>query len=123
MLAAHELEHRVERERDRLVEVLVEAEVSQPPGVQAIGVRELGLVPNGERQLGELERALDRELRDLAVSLARVAVAGRERARRRRGSADRAACPRTSSLQSMFPPEGARRGGRMDARPRAGACP
>ena len=40
--------------------------------------RELQVVSNRQRELGPLDRALDRELRHLTVSLAAMAVAGRE---------------------------------------------
>src|SRR5438309_12075221 len=78
MLATHQLEHVLGRERGRLVEVLVEAEGEPRLGCPGGGSCERRLVAELERQPHPLGRAFDCELRDLAVALARVAVAGRE---------------------------------------------
>ena len=78
VLATHELEHAVEGERRRLVEILVEAE--RQPGLRRPRDRvgEPKIVPHRERELRALDRRLDRELRDLAVTLGGVPVTRRE---------------------------------------------
>ncbi len=77
-LAAHELEERIDRDRRGLVEILVEAE--REPCFRCPGDRrrQRQVVANGDREPCALDGSLDRELRDLAVTLRRVAVAGRE---------------------------------------------
>ena len=66
------------RERGRLVEVLVEPERQPRLGRPRDRHSEREVVAHRERELRPLDRRLDRELRDLAVPLRGVAVAGRE---------------------------------------------
>src|SRR5262245_60594858 len=81
VLATHEPEHRVDRDRSRLVEILVEAEREPRRGRPRHRGRELEVVSKRNGELGPLERALDRDLGDLAVSLGPMAVPrGEERA-------------------------------------------
>ena len=76
-LPVHQRKHPVDRLGRSLVEILVDAE--REPGTVDARDRILELeVGERDRQAGPLHRRLDRQLRNLAVALARVAVPGRE---------------------------------------------
>src|SRR5262245_39454645 len=117
MLAHHELQHRIGRDRRRAVEVFVEAE--RQPGVGRPRCRSLErrLVPDLERQLEPVKGTLDRRLRHLAVSLAGVTVAGGEE---RSVDRDRQQEPRAGDelLAVDVPPEA--RGGPVEWTPGSG---
>src|SRR5439155_8157152 len=92
-------------------------EAERHPGIGRPGDRgaELGAVLDRERELEPVERTLDRGLRNLAVSLTRVTVAGREecavdRNRQKQGGA------RHELLAVDVAAPAARRSGRMHSR-------
>ena len=74
VLSPHEVEHCIGRDRSRLVEILVEAE--RQPGCRGPGDRgrQGQIVTDGQRELGPLDGALDRELRNLTIALTGVTV-------------------------------------------------
>src|SRR5262249_55437720 len=115
VLAPHELEHRVDRERRRLVEILVEAEREPRIRRPSDRRRELEIVSKRQAELDTVERALDRDLRHLAAPLPSVTVAGREeRAVERHGQVE------PGSLHELLavdvPAENTRRPRGVDAR-------
>ena len=115
VLAPHQLQHVVDGERGRLVEILVEAEREPRLGRPRVGLRELGLVV--QRRASARTRSAGHSIAscETSPSPCRAWQSPAEKSAPSTGIGRNSVVPATSSLQSMFPPE--IRGGAVGCRP------